>query len=186
MLVIVTDQGEVFVYIGDYPGGVWNLSAKFSVGEPVAGVDSVVKLGPDCILIGEDGFQPMAHYLQLGQSQAQAVAISRKIGNAVTEAVRAAKTEAGWQGLLYPRANMLIFNIPQSGGVFYQYVANTLTGAWCQWQGMNAHCWALHIAAPYFGAAAGKVYLADTGTNDDGADIRAEYRGRISMSAATG
>ena len=40
----------------------------------------------------------MAHYLQLGQSQAQAVAISRKIGNAVTEAVRAAKTEAGWQG----------------------------------------------------------------------------------------
>ena len=26
---------RVFVYIGDYPGGVWNLSAKFSVGEPL-------------------------------------------------------------------------------------------------------------------------------------------------------
>jgi hypothetical protein len=177
MLVIVTDQGEVFVYIGDYPGGVWNLSAKFSVGEPVAGVDSVVKLGPDCILIGEDGFQPMAHYLQLGQSQAQAVAISRKIGNAVTAAVRASKTEAGWQGLLYPRANMLVFNIPQGSGVFYQFVVNTLTGAWCQWQGQNAYCWALHIADPYFGGADGKVYIADSGTSDNGADIVAEYRG---------
>lgn len=177
MLVIVTDQGEVFVYIGDYPGGTWQLSAKFSVGEPVSGAECVVRLGPDCILLGEDGFQPMAHYLQLGQSQAQAVAISRKIGNAVTAAVRTAKAEKGWQGLLYPRANMLIFNIPQGNGVFYQFVANTLTGAWCEWQGQNSYCWALHLAAPYFGAANGKVHLADFGTNDGGADIRAEYRG---------
>jgi len=63
MLVIVTDQGEVFVYLGDYPGGAWNLSARFAVGEPVAGAESVVRLGPDCILLGEDGFQPMVYYL---------------------------------------------------------------------------------------------------------------------------
>ena len=98
MLVIVTDQGEVFVYIGDYPGGAWNLSAKFAVGEPVAGAESVVQLGPDCILLGEgwvsaDGPLPATRPVL----QASAVAISRKIGNAVTEAVRAAKTEAGWQ-----------------------------------------------------------------------------------------
>lgn len=186
MFVIVTDQGEVLVYQGDYPGGAWNLSARFAVGEPVSGTEAVVRLGPDCILIGEDGFQPMAHYLQLGQSQAQAVAISKKIGNAVTQAIRDAKAEDGWQGLLYPRANMLIFNIPRGSGVFDQFVANTLTGAWCQWQGQNAYCWGLHLADPYFGGAAGIVYKADSGTSDDGSDIAAEYRGSYQHPTAPG
>ena len=91
------------MFTGDHPGGVWNLSAKFSVGEPVAGVDSVVKLGPDCILIGGDGFQPMAHYLQLGQSQGAGGGHLAQDRQRVTEAVRAAKTEARWQGCCIAR-----------------------------------------------------------------------------------
>lgn len=177
MFVVVTTEGEVLVYTGDYPGGAWQISARFAIGQPVAGPDSVVRLGPDCIIMCEDGFQPMAHYLQLGQSQAQAVAISRKIGNAVTAAVNAQKTAAGWSGLLYPAGNMLIFNIPQGGGVYYQYVVNTLTGAWCEWRGQNAQCWALFGTSPYFGSAGGRVFRADSGTSDAGADIVAEYRG---------
>jgi hypothetical protein len=177
MFVVVTTEGEVLIYTGEFPGGAWQISARFAVGQPVAGPDSVVRLGPDCILMCEDGFQPMAHYLQLGQSQASAVALSRKIGNAVTAAVNAQKAAPGWGGLLYPAGNMLIFNIPQGGGVYYQYAVNTLTGAWCEWRGQNATCWALFGVSPYFGAAGGKVYRADTGTSDNGADIVAEYRG---------
>ena len=90
---------------------------KVQRGRAVAGVDSVVKLGPDCILIGEDGFQPMAHYLQLGQSQARGdhLAQDRQRGDG---SVRAAKTEAGWQRAAVSRANMLIFNIPSRAAYF--------------------------------------------------------------------
>ncbi len=177
MFVVVTTQGEVLIFIGDYPGGTWQLSARFEVGQPVAGPNCIVRVGPDMVLMCQDGFQPLAHYLQLGQSQAQAVALSKKIGNAVTAAVKAQQDANGWTALLYPAGNMLIFNVPQGSEVYYQYVVNTLTGAWCQWQGQNALCWALDATRPYFGAADGIVYEADTGTSDGGNYITAEYRG---------
>lgn len=177
LFTAVTDQGEVFIFQGNYPGGAWNLSARFTVGRPVAGPNCLTRIGPDLVLLCEDGFQPLGQYLQLGQSQAQRVALSRKIGNAVTAAVTANGTENGWCAALYPGRNNLIFNIPQGSGVFYQYVVNTLTGAWCQWQGQNAYCWATYNGALYFGGGNGVVYRADSGTNDAGADIVGEFRG---------
>lgn len=177
MFVVVSNRGEVLIFNGDYPGGVWQLSARFEVGLPVDSPTCVTRVGPDMVLLCEDGFQPLAHYLQLGQSQASAVALSSKIGNAVTQAMREHRDEEGWQGLLYPAGNMMIFNVPQGDNVFYQYVVNTLTGAWCEWRGQNAYSWGLYNAAPYFGDAAGVVYRADYGTSDDGTTIQAEYRG---------
>lgn len=185
MFVIVTTKGEVLIYNGPDPA-TWTLSARFLVGEPIAGPRSVVRLGPDCVLLCQDGFQPLATYLQLGQSKAESIALSAKIGNAVTDAIRNHKTEDGWCGLLYPAANMLIFNVPRGSGVFYQYVANTITGAWCQFQGMNAYSWCINEAQPYFGDGAGKVFLADTGTNDDGAAINGEWRGSYQYAGVRG
>ena len=177
MFVAVTDQGEVFIFTGLYPGGVWNISARFVVGKPVKGPNCLIRIGPDMVLLCEDGFQPLGQYLQLGRSQAQRVALSQKIGNAVTEAVTAYGTENGWCATLHPALNMLLFNVPRSGGVYYQYVVNTLTGAWAQYQGMNGICWASLNGALYFGAANGIVYKGENGTSDNGANIRAEYRG---------
>ena len=178
MFVVVTTEGEVLIFIGDYPGGTWQLSARFAVGQPVAGPNCVVRMGPDMVLLCQDGFQPLAHYLQLGESQAQAVALSAKIGNAVTAAVNAAKEAQGWGALLYPAGNMVVFNVPTAtAGEFDQYVVNSLTGAWCQWKGQNAYCWALLETAPYFGAEDGVVYKADTGPSDGGNTIVGEYRG---------
>ena len=45
MLVIVTDQGEVFVYIGTIPAECGTCRQSSAWAKPVAGVDSVVKLG---------------------------------------------------------------------------------------------------------------------------------------------
>ncbi|HYE38595.1 MAG TPA: hypothetical protein VEB23_01605, partial [Ramlibacter sp.] len=186
MLTVVTDQGEVFIFTGLYPGGAWNIAARFVVGRPVKGPLCLTRVGPDLVLMSEDGFQPLGQYLQYGQSQAQRVALSKKIGNAVTQAVQSFGTEDGWCAVLYPAENTLIFNIPQGSGVFYQYPVNTLTGAWCQYQGMNAYCWAVYNGAPFFGAADGVVYQAESGTSDNGADIVAEYRGSYQYVAGAG
>lgn len=186
MFVAITDQGEVFIFTGLFPGGTWLLSARFVVGRPVAGPNCVIRLGPDLVLMCEDGFQPLGQYLQLGQSQAQRVALSAKIGNAVTAAVRNYGTQNGWCAALYPARNMLLFNVPQGGGVFYQYVVNTLTGAWGQYQGWNGAAWACLNGALYYGGADGVVYLAEAGTSDNGAAINGEWRGSYQYAGARG
>ena len=186
MFVVVTDQGEVFIFTGIDPGSAWNISARFVVGRPVAGPNCVIRLGPDLVLMCEDGFQPLGQYLQLGQSQAQRVALSAKIGNAVTLAVRSYGTQDGWCAALYSARNMLLFNVPQSGGVFHQYVVNTLTGAWGQYQGMNGAAWACMNGVLYFGGQDGVVYQAEAGTSDNGAAINGEWRGSYQYAGARG
>lgn len=176
LFVMVSTKGEVLVYNGVNPGDatLWNLIGRFLLGEPVSG-RCVTRIGPDLILLCEDGFQPLSNYLFLGGSKAQATALSQKIGNAATAAVQAGKSLAGWQGLLYPQGTCLIMNVPQTATTFHQYVVNTITGAWCRYKNLNAYCWSLFNATPYFGGAAGKVYRFDIGSNDSGADIVGEY-----------
>lgn len=186
MFVAVTDQGEVFIFTGLYPGGTWQLSARFVVGRPVAGPNCLIRLGPDLVLLCEDGFQPLGQYLQLGQSQAQRVALSAKIGNAVTAAVRNFGTQDGWCAALYPARNMMVFNVPQGGGVYYQYVVNTLTGAWAQYQGMNGAAWACMNGALFFGGADGVVYQAESGTSDNGAAVNGEWLGSYQYAGGRG
>lgn len=186
MFVAVTDQGEVFIFTGLYPGGAWNISARFVVGRPVAGPNCLIRLGPDLVLMCEDGFQPLGQYLQLGQSQAQRVALSAKIGNAVTAAVRNYGTLDGWCATLYPARNMLLFNVPQGSDVYVQYVVNTLTGAWGQYQGMNGPAWACLNGSMYFGGLDGVVYLAEAGTSDNGAAINAEWLGSYQYAGGRG
>lgn len=186
MFVAVTDQGEVFIFTGLYPGGTWQLSARFVVGRPVAGPNCLIRLGPDLVLMCEDGFQPLGQYLQLGQSQAQRVALSAKIGNAVTAAVRNFGTLDGWCATLYPARNMLLFNVPQGSNTYAQYVVNTLTGAWGQYQGMNGPAWACLNGALYFGGLDGVVYLAEAGTSDNGAAINAEWLGSYQYAGGRG
>ncbi len=43
---------------------------------------------------------------------------------------------------------------------------NTITGAWCQWTGINANCWEVLNDVPYFGSNDGIVYQADYGSGD--------------------
>ena len=47
-----------------------------------------------------------------------------------------------------------------------QFVMNTLTGAWCQFTGINANCWEILNDVPYFGGNDGNVYQWDYGAGD--------------------
>lgn len=190
LFVVVTTKGEVLLYNGTNPGdpAAWSMLGRFVVGEPVAGPRCVVSTGPDMLLICEDGFQPLTQYLQLGETRAAVTNLAVKIGNAASDAVRAYKTNAGWQGFLYPAGTALMINIPvdPTAGTFYQYTVNTTTGAWCRYLGLNAYCWAKMATRPYFGGADGKVYLWDTGASDNGANITGEICTAFKYAGARG
>jgi hypothetical protein len=178
LFVVVTTEGEILIYNGFDPNSssTWFLVGRFLAGRPVSGKYALSRLGPDLMLICEDGFQPLSTYLETGRSQASRVAISTNIGNAVSQAVAQGSSLPGWCALLYPKGTQIIVNVPQGGSTFHQYVVNTITGAWCRYIGMNAVSWALSGGAPFFGGTDGRVYLADRGYSDNGADIVGELR----------
>jgi len=166
--VVVTSEGEILIYNGFDPNSssTWFLVGRFLAGRPVSGTKVLARLGPDLLYLGEDGFQPLSAYLATGESQASRTAISKNIGNAVSQAVAAGSSLEGWGALLYPKGTQIIVNVPQSTTQFYQYVMNTITGAWCRYIGMNAICWEVFNDVPYFGSAAGLVYQFDKDSAD--------------------
>lgn len=176
LFVVVTTQGEVLIYSGIDPSTAadWVLDGIFQVGRPVAGPRCLVNTGPDMVLFCADGFQPLSNYLQYGQTRAGTTDLARNIGNAAQQAVALYRDEPGWQGILYSDESMLIVNIPQASGTFYQYVANTTTGAWCRFKGLDAWCWGHLAEAVYFGGDDGIIYKGFSGVSDNGVDIVAE------------
>ena len=172
LLAIFMESGDVLIYAGTDPASAsdFGLIGIFQIGRPI-GDRPLVKFGPDLIVITSDGYIPLLQFLRIARTQ-QNLAISDTISGAVSEAVRTYGSNFGWQPILYPRSNWLLFNIPLvESAQSEQHVMNTLTGAWCKFTGMNASCWAVHEDMLYFGGIGGEVFLADSSTADDGSSI---------------
>ena len=177
LLAIFMESGDVLVYAGTDPARAesFALIGIFHVGR-VVGARPLVKLGPELVAITADGYIPLTPFLRSGRARRE-LAVSDRISGAVGEAVRRHGDSFGWQGILYPRANWLLFNVPKvAGRQAEQHVMNTQTGAWCRFTGMNASCWALHRDRLYFGGPEGRVFEADRGRDDDGAGIAGDVQ----------
>ncbi|MGI9489348.1 MAG: hypothetical protein ACR2RF_26360 [Geminicoccaceae bacterium] len=172
LLCIFMESGDVLIYAGTDPSSAstFALIGIFSIGKPV-GSRPLVKLGPDLIVITSDGYIPLRQFLRVARSQTN-LAISDTISGAVSDAVRTFGANFGWQAVLYPRSNWLLFNVPKvEGGQADQHVMNTLTGAWCRFTGMDAVSWTNHEERLYFGGTGGVVFLADDTAADAGSSI---------------
>ena len=168
MTVFITSEGEVLVFRGTDPASAttWGLIGVYWIGSPV-GRRCTVKYAGDLLIITRDGVQPMSLALQSSRLNPR-VSITDKIQNAVSQAVTDWNANYGWQLLPFPDENMLILNIPaQASAISYQYVMNTITRSWSQFQGWDAACWELYADRPYFGGNGyvGKAWdtLADNG-----------------------
>lgn len=187
LAVWITSRGEVIVFQGTDPSDAtkWALVGVFKVGAPV-GRRCMEKVGAELVVITLDGFIPLSRVLPWNES-APKLALSDRISNAVGAATRMFSGNFGWQGILYPKGNMGIFNVPVTANTTaHQYVMNTITQAWCRFTGMNANCWAVFNEALYFGGPAGAVYLADDGTADNGGTISADAKQAFSYFGTTG
>jgi hypothetical protein len=176
LAVFYTSRGQVLIYQGTDPSDAdaWAHIGTFRLGEPV-GRRCMEPAGSDLLLISKDGFVPLSTAMGNGRATGR-LALSDKIRNAVSDATRDYGSNFGWQAILYPRGQMALFNIPTvEGETAEQYVANTGTGAWCQFTGMNANCWAIFNENLYFGGATA-VYKADTGFSDNGENIDADVQ----------
>lgn len=172
--VFMTSEGEAIVYRGTDPSTAadWVLSGVYFVGKPL-GRRSHVKYGGDLIAIIQDGAFPFSRAIQTADVNAS-FALTDKIDNAFGEASSDYGSNFGWEATLYPKEDALIFNIPEvEGGEHTQYVMNTITKSWCEFDSWNGECFVEFNKELYFGHTSG-VKKAWTNVNDAGAQISAE------------
>ena len=171
MAVFVTSNGEVAVYKGSNPSdpndwslvGLWNIGQTFSR-------KCVYKYGGDILLLTEDGLVPLSAGLQSTRLDPR-VNITDKIFYAISKAADLYAQNFGWQMIYFAKVNMVIVNIPVTGGT-EQYVMHNITKSWARFTDIGANCWELKDNDCYFGGNGfvGKFYdtFADAGTNIKG------------------
>jgi hypothetical protein len=168
LAVWVTTQGQVAVYQGLDPSDAnnWALVGVYDIGLPLSR-RSLIKYGSDLVVLTTNGVVPLSQALKLDRAQENLVALTQKIQNAFQQATTKYRGNFGWEGALYPKGTLAIFNVPTANLTrSEQYVQNVQTGAWCRFTGIDAFCWAVANDQMYFGAA-DSVCLWDTGFADN-------------------
>jgi hypothetical protein len=182
-ICFISTEGEVLMYSGTDPGSptTWAKAGHFYIGRPI-GRRCIARWGSDMVIITTDGFIPLSKALLTDRSQLQG-AISDKISNLVSNDTISYFNNFGWQAIFYPSGDKLIVNVPQvQNSLQYQYVMNTITGAWCRFTNWNANTFETLGNDIYFGSnvdpnlSYAYVSKCDTGYSDDGAYISGEAK----------
>lgn len=171
--VFVSSEGQCALYQGTDPSAAdtWALVGVFDVPTPV-GRRCFFKYGADLGLITVAGVFPLSQLLSVDESQSIRVALTQNISAAFATAYRSYGSNWGWEACVYRKGTRLIVNVPTvEGETAVQYVMNTLTGAWCEFDSHNAQSWVVWNDNLYFGGPDGAVYKADTGAVDYDSEI---------------
>lgn len=171
VFVIISDQGEVLLYQGDYPGSTtWGIVGRYYI-PPPAGRRAFFYWGQDIIVITAQGLVALSKVINAGIS-GQYEFLSDSIAPSFSSLIQAAialgaATLNYINGIVYPQGPFLLVNIPTGSATFIQLVMNLITGAWCKFTGINAYHWTLFNNNLYFAGTQGKVFKADNGYFDE-------------------
>lgn len=166
--VFVSSKGQVAVYQGTDPSSAstWALIGVFNQAAPI-GRRCLVKYGESPLLVTNAGVLQLSMSLKSEKANLTATALTARIMNAVNIAARSYSSLFGWELCVYPKGTRLILNIPTAeNSTAKQYVMNTLTGAWCEFDNHDANCLLVYGDELYFGGNDGRVYKADTSSAD--------------------
>lgn len=173
-IAFVSSRGQVAIYGGDDPATDFQLVGVFELGAPI-GRRCLTRIGSDLAVISIDGVYPLSKAMIFERAAVVKATMTERIQRVMNQSARLYKENFGWQLISYPRGTRAILNVPVSeNSEQQQYVMNTLSGAWCQFTGMNANCWELLLDNPYFGGNDGVIYQADTGSTDFNGILRAD------------
>lgn len=191
--IFISSEGEIVMYSGTDPATAanWVKNGRYRIGRPV-GRRCYVRVSSDVILLTSDGFIPMSKAILTDRSQQDA--ISDKIQDLVSLDLMNYASNFGWSATLSPVGNKLIVNVPQIvNKVQYQYVMNSITGAWCRFTGWNANTFEMLGNDLFFGSnlqgtTPNSAYVArcDVGFSDNGGFIFGDAKSAFDYFGALG
>jgi hypothetical protein len=154
LAVFISSEGEVAVYRGTDPStaATWALVGIYQIGAPLSR-RCFTKFASDLVIINEDGMQLMSSALSSSRVTLQS-SVTDKIQPTISESISSYRNNYGWETILVPPQNCLMFNIPVTNGS-HQYVINTITKGWSRFTGWDAKCFELLDNDLYFGTING-------------------------------
>lgn len=163
-LVILFNTGEAIWYQGDDPGDStrWSMVGRCLMGKPY-NIRAHGRYQTTEIIGSEDCFLGIDEAIQ---NTPLPDTFGGRVVRAAGAAAKAYGNQPGWAFLWYASGNLFIINVPKTPTQSVQYIKNTNTGAWTQFTGWNARCFAIWNKRLYFGSATGGIVLADTNNND--------------------
>ncbi len=173
LLLVISSEGEALVFTGTDPSDptAWDYLGCYQVGKPI-GRRCFFKVGGDILIITEGGLIPASKAITLDKAVFSTASMTKNFTPDYADFVRQYGSNYGWQMETLPASNMAILNVPTfEGSTADQVVWNVSTGAPSRFTGLPAVCWCFFQGGIYFGGPAGTVYKAETGANDNGADI---------------
>lgn len=174
--VAVTSEGEVAIYKGTDPSSAsaFSLVGVFELAMPL-GRKCLMKVADDTYFLTKQAIYPLSRSLLKGTTD-KSKALTDNIEKVWNESAASYGNLFGWQGALFPEANMLVMNIPilnyptRNIIYSYQYVMNLQTGAWCRFTNWNAETILAFDGKLYF-ALHNRVFQGWTGQSDNNAAI---------------
>lgn len=178
-IVFMTSEGEYLVYSGTDPSNAatFTLVGRYYSSAPI-GRKGWFNFRSDLYIICDEGIVAFSQIRSNGDAGKDIEYISAKLGRYITD-LNVYNTNHGWTAQVYPRANMLMVNVPASAslnGEYYQFVMNTDTNSWTRFRNWNGISWTIYNKRIYYGTYDGRVMLADEGTLDDGQAIKCDCR----------
>ncbi len=167
--VFISSKGQLAVYQGTDPASAltWELVGVFNLAAPI-GRRCFTKFGSSPLLITVAGVLQLNLSIKSDEAQLTSTALTARISNSINTAARLYDDNFGWELCVYPRGTRLVLNIPTAeNSTAIQYVMNTITGAWCEFDGHNANTFLVFNDELYFGSNIGTVAKADQ-TSADG------------------
>lgn len=179
-IAFITSRGQVIVYAGTDPStaNTWSLVGSYNIGRPI-GARCFSRISGDLLIITMDGVVGMSEMLSTDRAAANRVSLTSVIMNQMALAARQWGTNFGWEVMEYAKSELSILNVPiAENSQQVQYVMNTLTGAWCQFIGIDANCWVVDANDNiYFGDNRGNFCQWDVGSGDNGLPIVCTAKG---------
>lgn len=177
--VFMTSQGEIAVYQGFNPASAseWALVGVYYVGEPI-GDRPLVDLGDDLGVITLAGLMSVKRVMtNVGEESAPPLTAGPPPLPSITsgwqQLAGAAQAIPGWEGVYFPKREVLIINAPITATTARQVVRYRSTKGWGRFTGWNFETFTVHGGELYAGGSDGNVYKCFDGYDDDGADITA-------------
>lgn len=153
VMVLQTSRGEIAGYEGIDPDtlGSFTLMARYYLGAPL-GIDSVAHLNGDVLMLTEYGIVPLSGVVNGQYSLGSTDSVtSGRISRSLSSLIKERGLLIGWEMHASPSQQSLFLSIPadEAGDLAFQYVMNTLTGAWTSYD-LPAKTFHEHMGILYF------------------------------------
>lgn len=172
-ICFISSRGQIAVYHGTNPASDYTHVGTYNTAPPI-GLNCFTKVGGDLAINTLDGILSLSQTFTQDRAADQRIALTNRINNAMNVAAQSYKDNFGWEFKVFAKGTAAILNVPVGENVTaYQYVMNTLTGAWCRFTGWNFNCFAVLNDKLYAGTNVGTVVEAWRGAIDGSTQIDA-------------